>query len=193
MADEGPIYPGLDSISSHFVVLANSNQPATQGICVMKRKLIGLLAASATFFGMAAAPVLADNLNGSFTTNAQFWLGNTAQNLRLTPGGLTVLPFTNPLTGGVSVTFTAECELIGSSNSWLYITILIDSVVVPPTGSDAAFCSGRGGGVPGGWSRNSITVAKVLTAGAHAVGVNAQVSGVHTGARIDDTTLLMTR
>jgi hypothetical protein len=191
--DRGSNRFGPDAVSICRFVLAICNQPKTQGIRVMKSKLLGLLTASAALLASAAGPAQADNLRTSFTTVPQAWLGGAVQNVRLIDSGATSFGFTNPLTGFVAVTYTAECELIASSFSWIAITVLIDGTTVIPSGSDAAFCSGRGTGVGGGWSRNSITVVRGLAAGNHTVAVRAQVFGTHTGARLDDTTILVAR
>ncbi len=159
----------------------------------MSRKIFGILAAATLGVAAASLPVRADNLTANFTTIPQSWVGNAAQNIRLSPAGALVLPFVNPLAGTVSVTYTAECQLIAASTSWLHVTVLIDNVVVVPTGPDAAFCSGRGIGVSGGWARQSVTVSRLLGAGPHNVRVLGQVNGVHTSARLDDTTVLIER
>ncbi len=159
----------------------------------MKSKLLGLLAAIAVLFAGAASPAQADNLKISFTTLSQIWTNNAVQVVRLSDGGSISLAFTNPLTGIVSVTYTAECQLIALPSSSLAITVLIDGTAVLPSGTDAAFCSGRGTGVTGGSARHSITVSKSLLAGFHTVGVRAQVVDAHTSARLDDTSILVAR
>ena len=103
------------------------------------------------------------------------------------------MPFGNPLGGPVSVTFTAECQLVAGTASWLHVSVLIDNLATLPSGSDAAFCSGRGAGVQGGWARHSITVTRLLAGGAHSVRVVAAVTGPHTGARLDDTSIMVER
>ena len=151
------------------------------------------LAAATLCLAAVALPAHADNLNASLTTVPQAWVGNVAQNILLTTGGATFVSFGNPLGGIVSVTYTAECQLIAPPLSWLHVTVLIDNIVAAPTGPDAAFCSGRGAGVGGGWARQSITVSRFLGVGAHSVRVVGQVAGFHTGARLDDTTILIER
>jgi hypothetical protein len=151
------------------------------------------LAGAALFLVAAAAPGQADNLQQSFATVPQAWAGPAAQNIRLNNGGLVLLPFANPLAGIVSVTFNAECQLIAAPTSYISISVIIDGVATPPSGSDAALCSGRGAGLPGGWVRGSFTVNRPLAAGGHNVRVTAQVFGAHTGARIDDVTIMVER
>ena len=159
----------------------------------MSFKATKRLAVAALCLAAVALPAKADNLASNFTVAPQSWLGNVAQNIRLSPGGAFIVPFGNPLGGPVSVTFTAECQLVAGTTSWLHVSVLIDNLVTPPSGSDAAFCSGRGAGVQGGWARHSITVTRLLGPGAHNVRVVAAVSGVHTGARLDDTTIMVER
>lgn len=159
----------------------------------MLRKLIGLLTAGGLCLAAASLPAQADNITSSFTTVPQSWLGALPQSLRLTPGGAITVPFANPIPGTVSVTYTAECQLNAASSSWLHVSVVIDGAVTPPSGPDAAFCSGRGVGVATGWARHSITVTRVLAAGVHSVSVRGQVAGAHAGARIDDSTILISR
>ena len=159
----------------------------------MSFKATKRLAVAALCLAAVALPAKADNLVSNFTVAPQSWLGNLSQGIRLSPGGAIVVPFGNPLGGPVSVTFTAECQLVAGTTSWLHVSVLIDNAVTPPSGSDAAFCSGRGAGVQGGWARHSITVTRLLGAGAHSVRVIAAVSGLHTGARLDDTTIMVER
>ena len=159
----------------------------------MSYKSMKHLAAATLCLAAVALPAQADNLNASFTTEPQAWVGNVAQNIRLTPTGATFVSFGNPLAGIVSVTYTAECQLIASPTSWLHVTVLIDNIVAAPSGPDAAFCSGRGANVQGGWARQSITVSRFLGLGVHSVRVVGQVAGAHTGARLDDTTILIER
>ena len=159
----------------------------------MLRKLIGLLTAGGLCLAGATLPAQADNLSASFTTVPRSWLGNLSQALVITSGGSSSLSFFNTSIGTVSVTYTAECQLNGASSSWLHVSVVIDGVVTPPSGPDAAFCSGQGVGVTTGWARHSITVARVLASGVHSVSVRGQVAGVHAGARIDDSTILVTR
>ena len=159
----------------------------------MSYKSMKLVAVATLCLAAVALPAKADNLAANFTVAPQNWLGNVAQNIRLTPGGALVQPFVNPLGGSVSVTYTAECQLIAASTSWLHVTVLIDNIVAVPTGPDAAFCSGRGVGLGGGWARQSVTVTRAMAAGAHSVRVVGQVNGAHTGARLDDTTVLIER
>ena len=151
------------------------------------------LAAATLCLAAVALPAQADNLNASFTTEPQAWVGNVAQNIRLTPGGATFVSFGNPLAGIVSVTYTAECQLIAPAFSYLHVTVFIDNIVAAPSGPDAAFCSGRGANVQGGWARQSITVSRFLGAGLHSARVVGQVTNFHTGARLDDTTILIER
>lgn len=159
----------------------------------MSYKSMKLFAAATLCLAAVTLPAKADNLAANFTAIPQAWVGNAPQNIRLSPGGAFVVPFANPLPGIVSVTYTAECQLIAASTSWLHVTVLIDNTVAVPTGPDAAFCSGRGAGLGGGWARQSVTVSRAMAAGAHSVRILGQVSGVHTGARLDDTTVLIER
>lgn len=159
----------------------------------MSRKFLGLLAATTLCLAGATMPAQADNITSAFTTAPQAWLGALSQQLRLTAGGALGLAFVNPLGGTVSVTYTAECQLNAASSSWLHVSVFIDGAIAAPSGPDAAFCSGRGVGVATGWARHSITVTRILAAGNHSVIVRGQVSGFHSGARLDDTTILIAR
>lgn len=93
----------------------------------------------------SSCPAQADNLKSSFTTISQIWTNSVVQVVRLSESGAVVLAFTNLLSGVVSVTYTAECQLIAATSSSLVITILIDGTAILPSGPDAAFCSGPGG------------------------------------------------
>lgn len=158
----------------------------------MSRVLQKSAAAFATL-GLLCNSALADNLAYSFNVNAQSWFTTLKQRVKLSNSGALQLAFTNPTAGLVSVTFTAECQLIAPTLSWLGVDIFIDGSIVEVTNGDDALCAGRGANVPGGWSRHSITVARVLAAGAHAVRVDAGTSGLHSGAQLDDVTLLIAR
>lgn len=160
--------------------------------CTMKRLALTTLCLAAF-----ALPAKADNLQHAITTIPQAWTGPARQNIRLNDGGALVISFSNPLAGFVSVTFNAECSLIGLQSSYIAVTILIDDVVIPPSGFDAAFCSGRGTNTAGGLSRNSFTVNRLLPAGVHSVKVFAQaltaLVGSQLSARLDDVTILVER
>ncbi len=151
------------------------------------------IAAAVAAFISTSPPASADNLVFSYTLSAQSWFTTLAQSVRLSEGGVLRIPFTNPVAGLVSVTFTAECQIIAASTSTLGVDIWIDNTVVPVTNGDDAICAGRGANVQGGWTRHSITVARSLTAGSHFVRVDAITSGLHNGARLDDVTLLISR
>ena len=158
----------------------------------MNFKTIAKAAMAAACVAAGAIPAHADIL---LTQSAQefYWQGINA--VPVLPAGsiYSTLPFTNTTAGLVSVTFTAECRVISALGTYIHLTILIDDVVAVPTGPDAAFCSGRGVGVGGGRAHQSITVGRALAAGAHSVKINAQVSGAHTSAYLDNMTLLVVR
>ena len=88
----------------------------------MKSKLLGLLAAGAALLGGATGPAQADNLRAANTTIAQFWTDNLQQDVRLNDNGLLNLRFTNPLAGLVSVTYTAEVQLLANQASFMAIS-----------------------------------------------------------------------
>lgn len=163
----------------------------------MNFKTIATAAVAMACVAAGAIPAHADILLTAFTSQAQTWTGVDAKPVFLTNSAKTALPFTNPTAGLVSVTYTAECRLIGGLGTYIHLTILIDNLVAVPSGPDAAFCSGRNAagtaGTGGGFAHQSITVGRVLAAGAHSVKINAQVSSGHTGARLDNTTLLVVR
>lgn len=158
----------------------------------MKSKILGLLAAGAALLAGAEGPAKADNLESRYTTVSQVWGGNPVQNVRLTDGGALSFGFNNPLIGFVSVTYTAECEVIGPTISYVAVTVLIGGAAVVPSGSDAAFCSGQGANA-GGKSRHSITVMRALLPGNYTVSVKAQLFGAAVSGRLDDTTILVER
>lgn len=142
-----------------------------------------------------ALPARADNFQHAFTTIPQAWTGPFRQNIRLNDAGALVIPFSNPASGIVSVTFNAECSVNGHQLNNVAVTILIDDAAVPPSGFDAAFCNGRGS-IPN-LSRYSLTVNRVLAAGAHNLKVFAQAKPVTVlspiSARLDDITVLVER
>jgi hypothetical protein len=92
--------------------------------------------------------------------------------------------------GPVMIMYTAEC-LVNSSqiDSYLSIEILIDGAVIPPTGTDFAFCSPNGQ-VAGGWIGAAAQVKKILTPGSHTIEIVGQAQNVDVGRsmlwRIDD-------
>ena len=159
----------------------------------MKSKLLGLLAAGAALLGGATGPAQADNLRAANTTIAQFWTDNLQQDVRLNDNGLLNLRFTNPLAGLVSVTYTAEVQLLANQASFMAISIFIDGQLVVPPSGDTVFISGNFSVPSGGLASHSITVAKSLTAGVHNARVRAQVFGALSSARLDDTTILIAR
>ncbi len=159
----------------------------------MNVRTMAKAAVAAACLAAGSIPAQADILLTALTSQAQTWTGSDVKPVFLTNAANTALQFTNPTTGLVTVTYTAECRLIGNLSSYIHLTIFIDNSAVLPSGPDAAFCSGRGAGIGGGWAHQSITVSRNLAAGAHGVKIIAQVSGAHTGARLDHTTLLVVR
>ena len=159
----------------------------------MSRILINQLVAAGLSLGAVSLPAQADNLTSSFTTFPQAWSHPALEQLKLTSLGAKSIAFSNPFVGTVSVTYTAECQLNGIRSSQVNIGVLIDGVLIQPSGLFAAFCSGQGLGVTTGHARHSITVAKVLASGAHSVSVHGQVVGGGGSAFIDDSTILIER
>lgn len=90
------------------------------------------------------------------------------------------------------ITYSAECAVAGTENSWVDIDILVDGNVIPPTdGSSDAFCSGNA--TPGfdGWATQSITVAVQPGQGNHRIQIRARLNGGATGGWFGDTSLVI--
>lgn len=138
-------------------------------------------------------PAVAENIAYGSTPNGPFWFGTLTQNLPLTAGGATSLRFNNPKSGMVSITFSADCQVIAATTAVMNIDIIIDNQIVEITNGDDALCAGRGVNVQGGWARHTFPVAKSLAAGVHTVRVDAAVRAVHNGARLDNITVLVQR
>lgn len=91
----------------------------------------------------------------------------------------------------VRVIYNAECAIDGPTTNWLNDDILIDGVVLPPSNSDNALCSGNGTAGLDGWTSVVTQVyARVPNAGVHTINVIVQPS-VATGWRIDDQSLVI--
>ncbi len=159
-------------------------------MCMSSLRSVAALAAS---LACTSIPAQADNIKFSFNQNGPFWFGNLRQDIGLNNSNAKVLQFSNPSSGLVAIFFNAECQLIGRPQSIVNVDILIDGTIVPVTNGDDAFCAGRGVGVEGGWARHSLTVARTLSAGTHSLRVKATALGVHTGARLDNITVLVAR
>ncbi len=147
------------------------------------------------FLAAATPQARADILLYSDKTAPQAWLTTLWQAVKLNGNGDLSLLFTNPQNGLVSVTFTAECQVItspGFSLPTLTINIIIDEDVVPVTNGDDAFCSGGKAGVGGRLSTRAFTVAANLAAGQQVLRVDAAAS-ISNGARLDDITVLIAR
>jgi hypothetical protein len=141
----------------------------------------------------AAPPAFADNIAYAFNGNSQSWFTTLWQTLELNENGGTKLVFDNPKDGLVSVTISAECQLIARTTAYITLNVIIDGSVVRITNGDDALCAGRGSGVEGGWAYHGLTVAKSLKAGSHTLRIEASTVGLHNGARIDDLTVLVAR
>jgi hypothetical protein len=142
----------------------------------------GFLVTAASF---AQAEIIQYNYNQNYSDYT-----TTPSLVPITSTGATSINFVAKKAGLVGVTFSAECSVSGSANNyWLGIDILIDGVVVAPTGSDDAFCTE----VPNTtiYGMNSITVAKLLTKGTHTLTVRSYVIG-DTG-RLDDVAVTVWR
>ena len=149
---------------------------------------------SAAFAMLAISqPAVAENIAYASTPNGPFWFGTLTQHLPLTAGGATTVRFNNPKAGLVSITFSADCQVIAATTAVMNIDIFIDNQIVDITNGDDALCAGRGVNVEGGWARHTFPVAKSLVAGVHAVRVDAAVRAVHNGARLDNITILVQR
>ncbi len=161
----------------------------------MRKPALAFLAAAAVVLA-GGQTVFADNIKYVSGTDPYYPTASRAVTLQLDPGGGTELRFVNPADGWVSITFSAECSVMSTvARSYLGIDILIDGVVVPPTGGDDAFCSSVNTTNVDSWTTASRTVAANLSAGAHRVKITAGVASTRstTAGWIDDWSLLIAR
>ena len=149
----------------------------------MNLKHIAKAAVAAAFLVAVALPVRADNLVIAWTSEDQILPGPTTRILNIHGSAVDILNFLVPVSGKVSVTYTAVCRLraLPSSNYHIEITVLIDDQPVEPSGPGDTFCSGGwaeadGAVVPAGASR-SITVSPSLLAGTHSIRIVAHNNG----------------
>ncbi len=125
----------------------------------------------------ASGPTLADTIAGHAWRSANDSSPGTNVFKPLNDAGSTALPFkTTVANDPIRVIFNAECGVLGPSEAWVSVTILIDGVEAnPPDSTDFAFCSAT--------SQSSFTwvgatrqsFAKVATAGLHYVQVKVNL------------------
>ncbi len=113
----------------------------------------------------------------------------------LNASGATVINFTLPAAGNKILTYSAECSVdapAGNSASWADIDILVNGVVVKPTGgSSDAFCSANGTAGFDGWQRTSITVMIKGLKGNNSVMIQSRGNFGATGVWLGDTALVV--
>ena len=151
--------------------------------------------AMAATFGFTAGQASAGDINSAVNTAARI----------IGPGVLAVLDVNGSAAGTDLVVFTpgaaelavffnAECSVDSlSDGTYLAIDILVDGVLIPPTGIDRAFCTGTGDNALQHWVSAEANVYRVVPAGNHLVRVRAQLvaEGAGDNGRIDDTSLLV--
>ena len=153
----------------------------------------GLLMAAS--IGLAATEVRGADTNAAVNVNPRI----------ITPGVLAVLDLNGPAAGTdliigvpntseISIFFNAECS-VDAANDLVYLAvdILVDGVLIPPTGIDRAFCTGTGDNALQHWVSAEANVYRIVAAGNHVIRVRAQLVGEAAGdtARIDDTSLIV--
>jgi hypothetical protein len=161
----------------------------------MKKSMLRPACLALALLVAAMSPASAEVLLYSERSAAQKWTSTLWQAVKLSGNGDVSLLFTNPSRGLVSITFTAECQVITSpdfSLPTITINIVVDEDVVPITDEDDALCAGSAKGVGGRLSMRSFTVAVNLAAGPHTLRVDA-AAGISQGAQLDDITVLVTR
>lgn len=142
---------------------------------------------AATSFG-SHAEILGNNRN----TLSQTFTGTIVHSIALTQSGANFVPFSVTTTGKVAITFSAECQHIGSPPAFFGLAIKIgaNGVTIPPTDiNDFAFCS-PSGAASGDWRSQSVTVVKNLNPGNYRVYVDGRVWSGGT-VRIDDTSIVI--
>ncbi|HVK98973.1 MAG TPA: hypothetical protein VM553_04140 [Dongiaceae bacterium] len=113
----------------------------------------------------------------------------------LNAAGATTISFNLPGPGVKVLTYSAECAVAapeGNTRAYLDLDIVVNDVVVPPTGrSYDAFCSSNGTVVIDGWTHPSITVAIPGKAGVNTVKILARRNSAATGIRLGDSSLVI--
>ena len=137
---------------------------------------------------LVTVPLLAKVVTSATNENAQTF-GAGGGLVALTSGGATTVTFGGK--GRHVVSFSAECSVAGSSiSSWGGVQIIVDGVVLSPTGSDDAFCTDwNGNNSHDQWVVAHYRVATgVLPFGTHTVQVQATPNFANS-IRLDDTSL----
>lgn len=146
-----------------------------------KSPLIGSWIAISLFSGLASAETLRQVVTNS--------------NPITMDGGAQVISanFVAPVANTrIVITYNAECSVGGGPTNWLNTDIFVDNVIIAPTNSDNALCSGNHTATQNdGWVSAVSMGTTVVSAGAHTVRVrvNDQVAG--SSWRIDDQTLVV--
>jgi hypothetical protein len=92
------------------------------------------------------------------------------------------------------ISYFAECSVSSNdATTWFQFRIYVDNVIVPPTNSDQALCTGIAPAGLDHWSSNGTTVAHTVAAGNHVVRVTGRLAGFTAGeqVRIDDQSLVV--
>ncbi len=126
--------------------------------------------ANANVLGSAANPT-------NFLPN----LSTTATYVPLLPSGVNYMHFYVPVSGLVSITYNAECNVSAtSSGKWIGLEIRVDgSTPIPPSSMTKSFCTSTPN--ISTWVSASSDVTPYLTAGWHYVQVRVQEFGTGTG------------
>jgi hypothetical protein len=149
----------------------------------------------AATIGFAAGEASAADTNFAVNANPRI----------ITPGVLAVLDLNGPAAGidlivgvpatsEISIFFNAECTVDAPTDLvYLAVDILVDGVLIPPTGIDRAFCTATGDNALQHWVSAEANVYRIVAAGNHVVRVRAQLVNEAGGdtARIDDTTIIV--
>jgi hypothetical protein len=113
----------------------------------------------------------------------------------LNAAGATTISFSLPGAARKVLTYSAECAVAapeGNTRAYLDLDIIVNDVVVPPTGgSYDAFCSSNGTVATDGWTHPSITVAIPGKAGVNTVKIRARRNSAATGIQLGDSSLVI--
>jgi hypothetical protein len=145
---------------------------------------------------LAVGEAWAADTNAAVNGAAQLIAAGSLVILDLNGGAAgTDLVVSTPGVTELAVFFNAECTVDAPDDStWLAIEILVNGVLIPPTGVDRAFCTSTGDNALQHWVSAAANVYRLVGAGNHVVRVRAQLVGEVAGdnGRIDDTSIIVT-
>jgi hypothetical protein len=159
------------------------------------RRLAGTALAVAAPLSLAAGGAWAADTNSAVNTNAQLIAAGSLVILDLNGAGAgTDLLISTPAVTELSLLFNAECSVDAADDStYIAIEIIVNGVVIPPTGIDRAFCTSTGDNALQHWVSAEANAYRVVGAGNHIIRARAQLVGEVAGdnGRIDDTSMIV--